>query len=153
VARITDQVATLRTTPQPPRVLDLLTGSLARLRHAVDARRSLASQWACTEVAQSVVDLEARYLPAQEVEVVRFHLLTQRLRVAAADVSGPRLLGGVASLEWIRDRLDLRPEDAIGIDAALAQLRGAADSGAFASAADIATRLATAVRDAHVGGR
>jgi len=71
-------------TQQPPRVMALLHTSLKSLQTAVGARSVRAAEQASVEVAQSAIDLEARYLPPQQVEVARFHLHTQQLRVAAA---------------------------------------------------------------------
>ena len=147
VARIADQVAVLRKTQQPPRVMALLRGSLASLQSAARAHEVHSAEQAAIEVAQSAIDLEARYLPSQDVEVARFHLHTQQLRVAAAVGQSSRVMGEVAALEWNRDRLQLTTDAATQVDEQLAALRVASDTGNLAAAADIATRLASMVRD------
>ncbi|MCA1737053.1 MAG: hypothetical protein LC739_13440 [Actinobacteria bacterium] len=62
-----------------------------------------ASSQAAVDGAQSALDLELLY--RGNVEVDRFHLRAQQLRVHAAanDLAG--VTGEVAVLEWIRDRL------------------------------------------------
>jgi hypothetical protein len=147
VTRIADQVAVLKETQQPPRVMALLRGSLASLEAAARAHDAHAAEQASIDVAQSAIDLEARYLPAQDVEVARFHLHTQQLRVSAAVGQPRRVMGEVAALEWISDRLDLNTGAAAQVDQQLAALRVASDAGNLAAAADLATRLASMVRD------
>jgi hypothetical protein len=150
VARIGRQVAALDQTQQPPRVMALLHTSLKTLQTAVDARSVRAAEQASVEVAQSVIDLEARYLPPEEIEVARFHQHTQQLRVAVAAGSYPRVTGEVAAIEWIRDRVPLDGDQARTVDEALAALRAASDGRSLAAAADHATRIASLVRDLSV---
>ena len=83
----------------------LLHQATEQLRAAVQAKRSVAAQRATVDVAQSAIDLEARYLDPTDIEVARFHLHTQSLRVDAAVGDAAGVAGEVAALEWIRDRL------------------------------------------------
>ena len=147
VALIARQVTALDQAHQPPRVMALLHTSLRSLQTAVGVRSVRAAEQASVEVAQSVIDLEARYLLPEQIEVARFHLHTQQLRVAAAARSYPRVAGEVSALEWIRDRLALEGDQARAVGEALGALRGASDSRNLPGAADHATRLATLVRD------
>lgn len=151
VARIARQVAVLDQTQQPPRVMALLQTSLKALQSAAKARSVSEAEQACVEVAQSAIDLEARYLPPEQIEVARFHLHTQQLRMAASAGSYARVTGEVAALEWIRDRLALNPDQAGQVDESLALLRAASDSRNLGAAADHATRIASLVRDSSVG--
>jgi hypothetical protein len=150
VARIARQVAALDQTQQPPRVMALLHKSLKSLQMAVGARSVRAAEQASADVAQSAIDLEARYLSPDQIEVALFHLRTQRLRVAAADGAYPRVGGDVAALEWIRQRLALDGDQARAVDEALVALRVASDGRNLAAAADHATRIASLVRDRSV---
>jgi hypothetical protein len=150
VRRIASQVTALDRAQQPPRVMDLLHRSLTSLQGAVRARTVRQAEQACVDVAQSAIDLEARYLPPEQIEVARFHLHTQQLRVAAAAGSQSRVTGEVAALEWIQDRLALGGDQARQVDEALVALRSASDAHNLAAAADDATRLASLVRDLSV---
>jgi len=155
VQRIRTQLDAVDQTAQPPRVMSLLDRAVDRLGTAVANRDRVAGEGATVEVAQSAIDLEARYLDPVEIEVARFHLHAQQLRVDAAAGDVAAVLGGVAALEWIRDRLTgaLDVEELAAIDDQLIALRAAADAGALASAADVATRLASDLRSqASVAG-
>lgn len=147
VARIARQVAAIDKTQQPPRVMALLHTSLKSLQTAVGARSVRAAEQASVEVAQSAIDLEARYLPPEQVEVARFHLHTQQLRVAAAAGSYAQVAGEAAALEWIRQRLAPDADQARMVDEALAGLHTASDGRNLPAAADRAARLASLVRD------
>ena len=150
VARIARQVAVLDQTQQPQRVMALLHSSLTSLQRAVGARSVGAAELACVEVAQSAIDLEARYLPPDQIEVARFHLHTQQLRVAAAAGSYAKVTGEVAALERIRDRLAVEGDQARTVDLALVAMRTASDSRNLPAAADHATRVASLVRNLSV---
>jgi hypothetical protein len=150
VARIARQVVALDHGQQPPRVMALLHTSLTSLQKAVAGRNVRGGEQASVDVAQSALDLEARYLPPDQIEVARFHLHSQQLRVAAAAASYPRVAGEVAALEWIRPRLPLDGDHARAVDDALVALRGASDSRNLPAAADHATRVASLVRNFSV---
>jgi hypothetical protein len=99
------------------------------------------------DVAQSVLDIQLQYRPPVEIDVARFHLWTQQLRVdaAAGDLAG--VTGDVAVLEWIRGRIAgslgrTREE----IDDRLAALRAATDAKNLPAAADQAARLGARIR-------
>jgi hypothetical protein len=147
VARIAAQVAALDRAQQPSRVMALLHKSLTSLQTAVRARTVRQAEQACVDLAQSAIDLEARYRPPEQIEVARFHLHTQQLRVAAAAGSQAGVTGEVAALEWIQDRLALGGDQARQVGEALIALRSASDGRNLAAAADHATRLASLVRD------
>lgn len=148
VQRIRTQLDDVEQTAQPPRVMSLLERAVVRLDKAVSDRDRVAGEQATVDVAQSAIDLEARYLDPADVEVARFHLHAQQLRVDAAVGDRPAVMGQVAVLEWIRDRVagGLDDSELAAIDDQLTALRGAAGAGALASAADIATRLASDLR-------
>jgi hypothetical protein len=148
--RIEAKVAAIGRTQQPPRVMALLHKAVRQLAAAVDHRRPLEAQAATVEIAQSLIDVEARYLDPTDVDIARFHLLTQGLRVdaEAGDTAGVR--GDVAALEWMRDRVGdaLDATELAAFDDQLAQLRLCVSSGSLVDAADIAVRLAMSLRNA-----
>jgi hypothetical protein len=150
VGRIRKQLAIVDRTKQPSRVSTLLHEAVARLDKSVHGRRLIPAQQAAIDVAQSGIDLQARYLDPVDTEVARFHLHTQQLRVDALSKDKGRVAAEVAALEWINDRLAARMSAAerAMVDRGLAQLHVAADSGNLAAAADRAVRLAADVRNA-----
>ncbi len=138
----------------PPIVADRMTKALGALAKAVKAEQAASVSRAAIEVAQAALDLELRQRPIAAVDIDRFHLHAQQLRVAAAadDLAG--MTGQVAVLEWIKDRigphLDTTTRQAL--DAGLRDLRSAADTENLATAADHAARLAATVRSAAAAG-
>ncbi len=149
VRRITEKIATLDETQQPPRVMRLLLHAVAQLQSAADHRNLLPAQVATVDVAEQLIDLEARYLDPTVVDSARFHLQTQRLRVDALAHRLAGVRGDVAAIELMRDRVSpsLTDPAPAAFDDLLAQLRLATSSGSLVDAADIATRLAMIVRN------
>ena len=133
---------------QPHMVADRLSDSLATLGRTVRARSAPRAEQAAIDVSQSVLDLQLRYRPAAEVDVARFYLWTQQLRVDAAARDLGAATGAVAVLEWIRDRFPstLPATGRAEVDARLAALRGATDVSNLPAAADHAARLGARVR-------
>jgi len=121
-----------------------MTAALAELTRAVRARRSGGVAQAAIDVSQAALDLRLLHRPAAEIDVERFHLWSQQLRVdaEAGDVAG--VTGDVAVLEWIRDRIahTLDPAGRQEIEVRLQGLRRAADAFNVPAAADHAARLA-----------
>jgi hypothetical protein len=134
---------------QPPRVVSTLITSLRSLKRAIARENVARAEQRSVDIAESTIDLEARYLPSQDIEVERFHNHTQRLRAHAAADSSGGVNGEVASLEWISERLRdaLVPTEQDEFDIALRALRSAADAGNLATAADHATRLGALLRN------
>ncbi len=137
----------LRAGHQPPRIAHRLSATLAALTASVRARKPRRVEQDAINVSQSVLDLQLQYRPPAEIDMGRFHLWTQQLRVdaAAGDLDG--VTGDVAVLEWIRDRIapslgSARSE----IDARLVALRGASDAKNLPAAADHAARLGALIR-------
>jgi len=149
VRRIRDELATIDKTQQPPRVMALLHHAVDQLSSAVQTKNPLAAERATVALAESGIDLEARYLEPADIEVARFHLHSQKLRVDAANGDAAGVRGDVVALELIRDRIPnaFEPDELATVDQQLTALRTAAESGDLASAADVATRLASAVRN------
>ena len=132
----------------PVRVADTIDAALATLTEAVATQQPGPVNSAAADVAESALDLELRYRPVAMVDIGRFHLHAQQLRIdaAAADASG--VAAEVATLEWIRDRITgtLAADELAQVDEKLAQLRTAVNTGNVAGAADQAARLANLVR-------
>ena len=149
VHRLHDQLEIVDRTQQPPRVMALLHPAAHHLRAALRSKNSAAAEQATVDVAQSIIDLEARYLDPVEIEVARFHLHSQQLRVDATLGHAHRVAGDVVTLEWIRDRISdaVDADELAEIDDKLEALRTADDTGDLASAADQATTLAADVRN------
>ena len=139
---------TLSEASAPKRVADDLDAALGSLTEAVQTRQPGPATSAAIAVAQSALDLELRYQPATVVDVERFHLHAQQLRVdaVAADTAG--VAAEVAALEWIRDRItgSLTADELQQVDDHLADLRTASNIGSLSGAADQAARLANLLR-------
>jgi hypothetical protein len=135
---------------QVPPMLDAqMDRGLRRLERAVRRHRPLRAGLAAIDVAQAGLDLELRHRPPVAVDLDRFDLWASRVLVHAAARDRVGVTGGVATLEWIRDRVAhvLDPEGLREVDGRLRVLRRAADGGNLSAAADHAARLAARLRD------
>jgi hypothetical protein len=132
----------------PPLIAQSLDSKMRMLRRAVGARRAGAVSQLAVDVARFALDLELRYLPVAAVDVERFHLGTQELRVHAAQGDLVGVMGDVATLEWVGDRMsnEVGPSGRREVDAALRDLRSAADARNLPAAADHAARLGALAR-------
>ena len=132
----------------PPLIAPLLLAKLNALTRVVKKHHAPKVAQHAIDVARLALDLELRYRPAVAVDVERFHLWTQQLRVhaAARDVAG--VTGDTAALEWVRDRVSaaLDPAGLRRIDLGLRALRGATDARNLPAAADHAARLGALIR-------
>ena len=148
-SRIQKQFDLVRATQQPPRVMAALSTALRSLKNAVRAKHINKAETQAVNIAQSAIDLEARYLGHQDIEISRFHNHVQRLRVhAAADDLGG-VTGEVASLEWIAERFrgQIGATAQPALDTGMRDLRGASDDENVAAAADHAVRVANNLRN------
>jgi hypothetical protein len=148
VGRMSAAWDVLQAADPPPLIAERLDAGLSALSRAVRGEQVAEATQAAIDVAQSALDLELRYRPPAQIDVARFHLWSQQLRVHAAanDLAG--VTGAVAVLEWIRDRVTatLSPGERQELDARLRELRGAADAENLAAVADHAARLAAYLR-------
>lgn len=130
----------------PPRVVATMNRALKNLQRSVTRERPRAAAQAAVDVAQSVLDLELLY--RGDVEADRFWLHTQQLRVHAAANRPAGVVGEVAVLEWIRDRLagSLTEDQLAALDVDLRALRGATDARNLSAAADHAARAGARLR-------
>ena len=136
----------LRAKDYPPRVADTLSRALKTLKDAVAKKRVANASQAAIDVAQSALDLEL--LSRGNVEVDRFHLHAQQLRVHAANKDRGGVAAEVAALEWIRNRFpgSVAETRLADLDIELRALRGASSAGNVQAAADIAARAAALLR-------
>jgi len=132
----------------PPLIEPLLREKLTALDAAVRGHRAARTAQLAIDVARFALDLELRYRPVAAVDVERFHLWTQQLRVDAASGRRADVEGDMATLEWVRDRIAaaLPPGRLRRLDAGLEALRTATTVHDLPAAADEAARLGALVR-------
>lgn len=128
----------------PPLVSAAMKGALGALATAVRKRDVAATVQAAIDVAQSSIDIALRYRPVPAVDIARFHLHAQQLRLHAAGGDRGGVTGEAATLEWVHQRVAGHlPEDSRGrIAGQLTQLRAAVNAGDLLGAGDVAARLA-----------
>lgn len=148
LVQLQDHWASVSGDANPVRIADALEAALGTLTNTVNARDAVAASVAATEVAQSALDLELRYRSVAYVDIGRFHLHTQRLRIDAAAGDAAGVAGEVATVEWIRDRITgtLTAGELQRVDAPLAELRTTASTGNLTATGDQAARLANLIR-------
>lgn len=151
--RIKDSWKTVAEDATPTLVADALDTALATLTEAVASQEPGPVSSAAVDVAQSAIDLELRHRTVAFVDIGRFHLHAQQLRIDAATADAGGAAAEVATLEWIRDRITgtLSTEELQQVDDKLAQLRTAVNTGNLGGAADQAARLANIVRTLTLG--
>jgi hypothetical protein len=132
----------------PKPVATRIAKSLSTLRSAIAAHQRRITGDAAIALGQSALDLELRHRAPVEVDVGRFELWTQQLRVDAAAGKRPAVAADVAALEWIRDRFvaSLDPASRTELDTRLRDLRAALDAGSLRGASDHAARLGMRIR-------
>jgi hypothetical protein len=132
----------------PPRLGAPMRRGLAALEHAVDARDRRRAAQASLDVALAGLDLQLQYLTPASVDRARFDLWLRRCAVDARARAAGGLLGDVATLEWIRDRIarSFDPVALTRLDALLGELRAHADEQEFGVAARTARALRRLVR-------
>lgn len=100
------------------------------------AARKHETKAASIEVARWALDLHLRHHRVHEIDRARFELWLRQVIVDAdlGDVLG--VIGDVATLEWVRDRIahTFSASDRDALDAILAELRSAADAGLLSAA-------------------
>ncbi len=141
-----------------PRLLDVeMTRALAALAGdpldpAVDDRNVAGTRDAAIDVAQAGFDLQLRHRQPVDIDLARLDLWARRLLVdAASEDPGATVIGDIASLEIIRDRVAhaLPPSDAQQLDARLRELGAAAEAGDFRRAAAMADELRALAQRLH----
>ncbi|MGH7538151.1 MAG: hypothetical protein ACREMF_05920 [Gemmatimonadales bacterium] len=132
---------------QMNRALAALAGDA--LSPAVNHRNVAGARKAAIDVGQAGLDLMLRHRPPSEIDLARLELWARQLLVdAGSEDPGAPVIGDVASLERIRDRIahTLQSSDAETLDALLGELRTAAADHEFVEAAAAAARLRALVQ-------
>ena len=148
IRRIDESWRSLQSTSPPPRVAERMNSAVRELTRAVAATQAAKAEQAAIDVARFALDLELRHRRPVDVDVERFHLWTQQLRVHAAAKDRAGVIGDTATLEWMRDRItaSLDPDELKDLDTGLRELRDAADVGNLSAASDRAARVGSRVR-------
>ncbi len=132
----------------PPMLDAQMSGFLTALGAAVSANATAAARQGAINVARASLDLQLRHRPWAEIDLDNLDLWAKQILVDAAAGDQGALLGDIATIGWIRDRLtgitiaDLRP-----IDAGLRSLRAAVGTGDPTATTAAALRLARALGD------
>lgn len=134
----------------PPRIRALLDRRIDALGVAVRGHRIAAAMQATVDVARLALDLELRHSAPVAIDLDRFELWTQQLRIDAAARNLAAVTGDAAVLEWMRARVvhAVTRAGRARLDAGLRDLRGAVDARNLAAAADHAARVGAALRSA-----
>jgi len=137
--------AALANTDLPPMIAARANAAMHRLAGAVKRHDAGRAERASIDAAQSVLDLRLRSRPVVAIDIARFVLRSQQLRVDAAAGDAGAVAGDVATLEWMRDRLTggISAEELARLDERLRDLRTATDATNLPAAADHAARLGT----------
>ena len=145
---VTSYWNTVKKQPQPVRVVEALDAAVAKLSDAVAQQKAAPTLASAVQVAQSALDLELRYRTVAYVDIGRFHLHAQALRIAAAADDADGVNAEMATLEWIRERITgtLGADELNRVDDLLANARTAVNTGNFAGAGDEAARLVNVIR-------
>ncbi len=155
VGTMTGAWDTFRAAGVPPMLEVQMSGALAAVVEAVAAREPAEARQAAIDVALASLDFQLRHRPRAEIDLALLDLWARQLLVdAAADDEGA-VLGDVATLRWIRDRIahDVASPDLSHIDAQLSGLRAAAAARDPAAATAASARLRSSLARAQVTGR
>jgi hypothetical protein len=127
---------------QMNRALVALAGDA--LSPAVTARNIAGARKAAIDVGQAGLDLKLRHRPVADIDLARLELWARQLLLdAGSEDPGATVIGDVACLELIRDRIGhaLQASDLEALENLLRDLRIEAQNHDFAAAAATATRL------------
>jgi len=141
---MTDAWQQYQTTGVPERLDVQMSDALDALSASVDARDPRGARQAAIGVAHASLDFELRHRPIADVDLDRLALWGNQLQLDLTAEDAALVLGDVAVLEAIWDRVDHAVSTADAVDAALAALREAADAEDMALVSDalVAFRIA-----------
>ncbi len=150
LGRLTTAWSSVRSRSVPPLLVAEFNRTIPLLTAGIAARRSADARNAAFDVALSSYDLELRYRPRIEIDLALIDLWVRLLRADALAGDRAALLGDIATLRWIRERIanDLIEEEAARIDALLRTLQSTGSASDFSGAIRAATQLQQAL-----GGR
>jgi len=122
----------------PPRLDAQMSDALEALYAAISARDKEETRQASVNVALASVDFELRHEEREEIDRDLIEIWSRQLIIDMRAHDRGAVLGDLATIQVIRDRLT---ESARSIDGELSTLRAAAHAGDFAEATECATRL------------
>lgn len=135
--------STFRAGSVPPKLREQMDQTLAELTTAVNGQQGPGARQASINVARSSLDLQLRHRPVPEIDLALLDLWGRQVLVDIAAGNREGVLGDVAALKWVRDRLaeDVDPE----VDEELDDIRAAASSANLAAATAASANLRAAV--------
>ena len=127
----------------PKKIAPRLTGALAALTEAVDARDAGRARQAAIDAALWSLDLQLQYRPQAEIDLARFDLWSAQTVVDAAAGDTSAVNGDVFTLDYVRDRImdTLGRADAARLNSGFLDLQVAAGEDDLAAASDAAEHL------------
>lgn len=129
----------------PPRLEQQMTTDIDALKTATAAGDSASAQSAALRIAQNELDLRLLYEPVVNVDLARLSLWTRQLPIDAATEDLGLVLADTAALERVWERTRHAVDPAAPVDAAMQQLRQAADAADLPAVNRSATSLNQAV--------
>jgi hypothetical protein len=142
VAALSKAWEAVRTKGIPPQIE-------AQMRVDIEALSSEDVQSAALRVAQNELDLRLLYESVIDVDLARLKLWTRQLAIDVAAEASALVLADVAALERVWERTRHGVDPAAAVDAALHDLRKAADVEDLAAVERAAAALNTAVSALH----
>jgi len=112
----------------PPQMASQMKRDLGEMATAVDVKDWRSAQSAALRVAQNELDLRLLYQQVIDVDLARMALWADQLPIDVAADDGGAVLADVAALERVWERTRHGVDSAGAVDAALQQLRKAADA-------------------------
>ena len=134
----------------PPQMASQMKRDLGEMATAVDVKDWRSAQSAALRVAQNELDLRLLYQQVIDVDLARMALWADRLPIDVAADDGGAVLADVAVLERVWERTRHGVDSAAAVDAALQQLRKAADAEDLPAADGAAAALKQALAGLHV---
>ena len=136
----------------PPLLEAQMDGFVAALVAAVAAQQPAVARQAAIDVARASLDLQLRHRPVAEVDLALLDLWARQILVDIAVGDQGAILGDIATIQWIRDRLAGAVSDAelTRVDARLRDLRAAGERRQLARAVTAAMSLRSTLAETHV---
>jgi len=134
----------------PPQMASQMKRDLGEMATAVDVKDWRSAQSAALRVAQNELDLRLLYQRVIDVDLARMALWADQLPIDVAADDGGAVLADVAALERVWERTRHGVDSAGAVDAALQQLRKAADAEDLPAADGAAAALKQALAGLHV---
>ena len=149
VTEMTDAWQSYRRSGTVPRRLDRpTTTALAGLARSVSRRNAVEAARAALQAAQAALDLQLQYRPVPEIDLGRFELWLRQVVVDARSGDTSAVAGDVATLEWIRDRIAPRLDNAdrARVDTLLRELRSTSGEKDLEATSETAAALRRVIR-------